>query len=211
MSYREGKRRTSWIMKKRAVDHRKAHKSPYWRIGARWPRANVPAAEVPPRGRPDDRGRGLRRARETPAAVPGSLLADGALNWSLRRYVRASSLRVWLRRQAPREGAASVSAGRSGLFRAASPRAGTAARAGSPGPVARADGVSRLPRRALRYRKHRNRQMELLTQVAASLRGGVRRDTAITPRESTGAEDLGMATLSNRVCVESNIFGFVMT
>ena len=168
-------------------------------------------AGTPSRGRRGRRGPGSRRAREASAAVPASPLAEGALNWSLRRYVRASSLRVWLRRQAPGAGAASVSADRSGLLRTAGPWAGTAAGAGSTRPVKRVNGVLRPSGRALRYRTHRNRQMELLTQVAASLRGGVRRGAAITARERADAEDLVLTTLSSRVCVQSNIFGFVMT
>ena len=83
--------------------------------------------------------------------------------------------------------------------------------AGSTRPVKRVNGVLRPSGRALRYRTHRNRQMELLTQVAASLRGGVRRSAAITARERADAEDLVLTTLSSRVCVQSNIFGFVMT
>jgi hypothetical protein len=199
------------------MDNRRAHKSPQWRIGARWPRAGVPlpgfrrgaaaVTAVAAIGAVQGRGAPRKcRPRRRVLRAP-----RGALNWSLRRYVRASSLRVWLRRQAPEAGAASVSADRSGLLRTAGPRAGTVGEAGSPGPVNRAKIGSRQLGRALLYRSHRNRQMEHWTQAAASLRGGVRRGSAITPRECADAGGLVLTTLSSRVCVQSNIFKFVMT
>ena len=182
-------------MNKAAVNHHKAHKPRQWRTGTRSPRVGVPspgfrhgpAARVagpggaPGEGRP--RGRNFPHVRES-------------LNWTLRRYVRALSLRVSLRRQAPGTGGTPVPAGRDRLRRAAAQRV---------------IGVSLSTDHALRYRIHRNRQMEHLTQVAASLRGGVRRGAAITPREHTVPQDLLSTTLSYKTCVQSNIFGFVMT
>jgi hypothetical protein len=91
-------------MIKPAVNHDKAHKSPQWRAGARPPRAGVPRPESrrraagAPAGRP---GAGPRRVPRRPPGGGDSLLCGKSLNWTLRRYVRASSLRVWLRRHRP--------------------------------------------------------------------------------------------------------------
>jgi len=185
-------------MKKPAVNSHKAHKSLQWRIGAWWPRATVPLPGCR-HGAAAGHCRGAHEKRRPQGRVPLSL--RGSLNWSLRRYVRASSLRVWLRRHAPEAGAASVPSGRIGLLRAAGLRAGKAGQARSPASVKRANGVSRPSAHALRYRTHRNRQMEHFTQVAASLRGGVRRGTAITMRERADVRDLVLTTFSSRVCV----------
>ena len=167
-------------MNKPAVNHRRAHKAPQRRDGARRPHVGVPL--------PAPFGRLLLPPR-------------WSLNWSLRRYVRAWSLRVWLRRQASQAAGASGPANRDGPLRAPGRRAGTAGEARSLASGERANGVSRTFRRALRYRIHRNRQMEHLTQVAVSLRGGVRRGLAITPRERTDGGDLLLTTLSNKACV----------
>ena len=43
------------------------------------------------------------------------------------------------------------------------------------------------------------------------LRGGERRVACLAGRESDRASDLLVATLSSNSCVQSNIFGFVMT
>jgi hypothetical protein len=195
-------------MKKTAVNPHKAHKSLQWRIGAWWPRATVPLPGSR-RGAAAGHCRGAYAKRRPRGQAPLSL--RGSLNWSLRRYVRASSPRVWLRRHAPEAGAASVPSGRIGLPRAAGLRVGMAGQARSPASDKRANGVSRPSAHALRYRTYRNRQMEHLTQVAASLRGGVRRGTVITTRERADVRDLGLTTFSSRVCVLSNIFKFVMT
>jgi hypothetical protein len=184
-------------MDKAAVNHHKSHKPRQWQTGARSPRAGVPssgarhgpAARVvgaPGAGRP--RGCNFPHVRES-------------LNWTLRRYVRALSLRVSLRRQAPGTGGTPVPAGRDRLRRAAGQRAGAAGEAGSPLPAERVIGVSLSTDHALRYRIHRNRQMEHFTQVAASLRGGVRRGAAITPREHAAPQDLLSTTLSYKTCV----------
>ena len=198
-------------MNKAAVNHHKEHKPPEYRVGARPQRAGAPRP-VLRHGRAADgacRG-GCRCGERRPRSRAFPSMRE-SLNWTLRRYVRALSLRVWLRRQAPGTGGTPVRAGRDSLLRAAARRAGRAGEAGSPAPVERVNGVSLSLDRALRYRIHRNRQMEHMTQVAASLRGGVRRGAAITPRERAVALDLVLTTLSNRTCVRSNIFGFVMT
>jgi hypothetical protein len=198
-------------MKKPVANHHKTHKSPEWRTGDWLPGAGVPPPE-------------FRRRPAASAAVDGGAAPAGgrlrcrirpcrgkSLNWTLRRYVRASSLRVWLRRHAPETGGATVPAGRNGALRVAVRRTETAGDVRSPAPGAPPCGVSLSRNDLLRYRIHRNRQMEHLTQVAKSLRGGVRRGAAITPRESTGAPDLLLTTLGSRMRVQSNIFGFVMT
>jgi hypothetical protein len=188
-------------MKKPAANHHKPHKSLKWRTGDGPPDAGVPVPEfgglpcasgagnggaAPGRGRP--------RWRIPPA--PGK-----SLNWTLRRYVRASSLRVWLRRHAPETGGATVPAGRNGALRVAVRRTATAGDVRAPARGDPPHGVSLSRAHLLRYRIHRNRQMGHLTQVAESVRGGVRRDAAITPRECTGAPDLVLTTLSNKTHV----------
>jgi hypothetical protein len=191
-------------MKKSAISHHKTHKPLRWRDSRR---ATV---GVPPPG--------LRRGADL-AETPGShwrghrfrFSLPGALNWTLRRYVRASSLRVWLIRRVTGTGRASGLADRNGPLCARGRQARAVCRARSPMLRERAIGVSRPEGSALRYRASRNRQMEHLVQVAAVLRGGVRRGSAITPRERSAPWDLGLATLSSKTCVESNIFGFVMT
>jgi hypothetical protein len=188
-------------MNKAAVNHHKVHKPLQCRASARWRWAGAPLPR-PGRGPAansaghGDAWSGERRSRGR--AFPSM---RESLNWTLRRYVRALSLRVWLRRQAPGTGGTPVPAGRDSLLRAAPRRAGTAAESGSPAPVERVNGVSLSLDHALRYRIHRNRQMEHLTQVAGSLRGGVRRGAAITPRERAAALDLVLTTLSNRTSV----------
>jgi hypothetical protein len=198
-------------MKKPAANHHKTHKSPKWRTGGWLPGVGVPPPEF--RCRPDVSGAvdggaapGEGRSRCCVRFSPGM-----SLNWTLRRYVRASSLRVWLRRHTPETGGATVPADRNGALRVAVRRTETAANVRSPALGAPPHGVSLSSDDLLRYRIHRNRQMEHLTQVAKSLRGGVRRGAAITPRECAGALDLVLATLGSRTCVRSNIFGFVMT
>ena len=185
-------------MRKPVVNYDKAHKSPQWLPSARAPRAGVPLPGF--RYRPESchdsaasgaggAGPGERRPRGR-----NSLFRGKSLNWTLRRYVRASSLRVWLRRQVPEAGGAPVPAGRRGPLRVASGQAGTASGGRSPAPGERLHGVSPGRDRVLRYGIHRNRQMEHLTQAVAGLRGGVRRGAAITPRERATAPDLLLTT-----------------
>jgi len=198
-------------MNKVELNHHKAHMPLQCRAGVRSRRVGAPlpgSCDGPAAGGACHGGGRSGECRSRGRAFPS---AREYLDWTLRRYVRALSLRVWLRRQAPGTGGTPVPAGRESLLRAAARQAGRAGEAGALAPVERANGVSLSLDRALRYRIHRNRQMEHLTQVAASLRGGVRRGAAITPRERAVALDLVLTTLSNRTCVRSNIFGFVMT
>lgn len=180
-------------MEKQAVDHHKAHKSPQWRLGASWPRVGILSSAFR-RGRVGTLGPGGDAPGKCWLRAPDFPSLRESLNWSLRRYVLASSLRVWLRRQVPE-------AGGDGLFRVASRWTGTAKGTRSPGPAERANGVSLSSERVLRYRTYRNRQMEHLTQLAASLRGGVRRGTAITPRERTEVQDRVLTTLGDNSSV----------
>jgi hypothetical protein len=184
-------------MNKAAVNHHKAHKPRQWPTGARSPRVGVPSSGV--RHGPAARVAGAPGV-ERPRGCNFPHVRE-SLNWTLRRYVRALSLRVSLRRQAPGTGGTPVPAGRDRLRRAAAQRAGAARKAGSPVPAERMIGVSLSTDHALRYRIHRNRQMEHLTQVAASLRGGVRRGAAITTREHPASRDLLSTTLSYKTCV----------
>ena len=183
-------------MNKVALNHHKAHRSPQWPTSATAGRPHRACRhDVADRA---GRGGGAPLARGPFGRTFPP--ARESLNWSLRRYVRASSLRVWLRRQAPRAGGAPVTVG-SGVILRAAPRSKTTRKASSPALVARIGGVSLSMDDSLRYRIHRNRQMEHFTQLAASLRGGVRHGAAITPRERSAAWDLVLTTLSNAMCV----------
>jgi hypothetical protein len=184
-----------------AVNHHKAHKPLQCRAGTRWRRAGapLPGFRHGPAAGGAGHGDGGSAERRSPGCAFPSVRES--LNWTLRRYVRALSLRVWLRRQAPGTGGTPVPAGRDSLLRAAARRAGAAGESGSKAPVEGTRGVSLSLAHSLRYRIHRNRQMEHLTQVAGSLRGGVRRGAAITPRERAAHWDLVLTTLSNKMTV----------
>lgn len=187
-----GERGTPWNMEKSTVNHHKAHKSLQrpgnWRSSAGvpvpgWRRGAAVAHRL---GAP----RVLRRLRLAP---------PGALNWSLRRYVRPSSLRVWLMRRAAGAGCANALAGESG------PLCDVGRQAARPARRVRccrapAVGGSRPGSDALPGRVSRNRQTEHSVQVAASLRGGVRLGSAITLREHLGPGSSVSATISNRSC-----------
>jgi len=191
-------------MKKTAVIHQKTQMPPQWR-GTWWATAGIPLPSLQRGGTVPERAAGLRADRRL------FLSPQGPLNWSLRRYVPASSLRVWLRRRARGIGDATAPGGRGGPFRALGWPAEAAGYIRPRLVRERADGVSRAGGRALGYRASRNRQMEHSVKAAVSLRGGVRRGSAITPRECADVEDLVLTTLSSKTSVESNIFGFVMT
>ena len=185
-------------MNKAEVNPHKAHKPLQSRAGARPRRAGAPLPGLrqgPAAGSACHADGGPGECRSRSRTFPP---VRESLNWTLRRYVRALSLRVWLRRQAPGTGGTPVPAGRDSLSRAVAGRAVAAGEAGSTAPAERVGGVSLSSDHALRYRIHRNRQMEHLTQVAASLRGGVRRGAAITPRERVAARDPALTTLSDK-------------
>jgi hypothetical protein len=135
-----------------------------------------------------------RRARRE---IASSGLSGESLNWSLRRYVRASSLRVWLTRRALAMArsvrlAGAVSAGR-----------------GCSGAVAKAGWPAVGGQRAIRL--YRNGQMEHYTQVATGPRGGVRCGVTAGAAARGSAQDLVLTTLGSKVIMESNIFRLVMT
>ena len=182
------------MMNKSAVKHHKAHRSPQWR-GCRWAIADVPPPD-PRHGAAAPEAPGARWPRRRFRLSP-----PGSLNWSLRRYVPASSLRVWLMRRATGTGRADGMTGRHGSPAPAGGEPGRA-RTRPPGSSSeRADGGSRPPGSTRRYRPSENRQMAHLVQVAAGLRGGVRRGSAITAREGADRDDLILTTLSSSSCV----------
>jgi hypothetical protein len=194
-------------MKKLIVNHHKAHKALRWRI-------DVPAKRDPPERCPwavpvagaERPGMAGRVAFSSRPEVPELDFAAVRPGFVAACMVEAAGVRGGRRTRAGR----CTRAGRSAR---PSPRrtAGAAGETRSPAPAEPRRGVSLSQDRALRYRIDRNGQMEHLTQVAASLRGGVRRGAAITPRERAAAADLASATFGDESGVQSNIFGFVAT
>lgn len=182
-------------MNKAAISHHKPHKPPQCGTGAK-PSVGLSAQRRPPGPVSADRVAGASGERCSRGS--SCLSVRESLNWTLRRYVPALSLRVWLRRQAPETGCTVAQAGRGGPpcrpVSVGAVRVGTAGETGSRVPVGRAHGVSLSRGHTLRYRVHRNRQMEHFAQVEISLRGGVRRAASITARERVAASDLGSAT-----------------
>ena len=176
------------------VNHHKTDKSPPWH-GACGAGAEAPVTS-PGRSAAGARGPRATRPRHR---IPRS--RAGSLNWSLRRYVLASSLRVWLRRRPGGEGRPDTPAGRGGRLGARARRPGTVGGTRSPLLRERGSGGSRASGSVLGYRASRNRQMEHLAQPAVSLRGGVRRGSAIAARESVDAGGLILTTLSSDSCV----------
>lgn len=142
-------------------------------------------------------GRLCAEPRVTRPEIAAACLPGDSLNWSLRRYVRGWSLRVWLRRRA--------------LVTARAPRPASAIAAGGRphGAVAKAGCPAVAGQQA--HRLYRNGQMEHSTQNATGLRGGVRCGPAVRPTAWDGARDLLMTTLGNKVVMESNISRLVMT
>jgi hypothetical protein len=76
-----------------------------------------------------------------------------------------------------------------------SPDGGVASGAGQPGPVGYPE----------------SDKGNIFPMAGKRLSSGARRVACLAGRESDRARDLLVATLSNNACVESNIFGFVMT
>jgi hypothetical protein len=149
--------------------------------------------------------------------------ACAALNWALRGYGRAQRPRVMLFGRVQETGG---TARARGLLQASSRRpsvaAATVAGPGqaclcAPGtrPAARPaispGGGSPAAGRGPCHRLHRNGQMEHSAQVAAGLRGGVRRRAAIAVRENARHRDQVLTTFGSEMCVYSNIFRFVAT
>jgi hypothetical protein len=191
-------------MRQPAVNHGKAQTPRQWRCWA--PR--------PCTGGRDRAARGAHRPRG-----PVCRLAGRSLNWSLRRYVRASSLRVWLRRRQAETRCAPCPA----ATRAPTARAGAVGRDGlrragrHPGPAGQGrpggppDGRTRPSGTRRRHPKYRNGQMEHFTQAAMVRRGRARPGPAGSSAEREGARDLGLATLRDRATMQGDIFRFVMT
>ena len=191
-------------MKKSVAIHQKTHMPPLWR-GTWWATPGIPVPCLPHGGTVPERAGGLRAERWLPPPRVRSL------NCSLRRYVPTSSLRVWLTRRGSGTSEATAPVDRDGPSRTPGRPAGAAGCVHPPLFRERSNGVSRPERHTLGYRASRNRQMEHLVQAVVSLRGGVRRGSAITWRERADLRDLLSTTLSNNAYLRSNIFGFVMT
>ena len=181
-------------MKTSVAIHHKTHMSPQ-RRGTWRATDGIPLPSLPRGGAVPERAGGLRVGRRL------SLSWAESLNCSLRRYVPTSSLRVWLSRRVSSTGDATVPGGRRGPSHVPRLPAGAAGDIQMSSFRVRPNGVSRPEWRALRYRASRNRQMEHLVQAAVSLRGGVRRDSAITSRESADLRDLPTTTFSDNVYV----------
>jgi len=107
---------------------------------------------------------------------------------------------AWTVRAAGRAGRARVGGGRAGAVGAPSLR-----------PRWRGGAGSRPASHGRRRRGQRNGQIAHFSQVAKGLRKGMRRGAAITPRERAAVRDLRLTTLGNGSCVQSSIFGFLMT
>jgi hypothetical protein len=218
-------------MEKTAVNHVKAHKSlPVLPFPGRPRQRRRQGQHSAVRSRPGGplsvpclravagaRGRGGVPGGGRPGPGAGRH-PDKSLNWSLRRYVQASSLRVWLVRRMPGTGsepgspapppsAAAVGGRLSGAagWRPAADAGARQVASGGRGSGRRRDGL------ALPYRRHRNGQMEHFTQVATGLQGDVRRGAALAARERGGAGDLVLTTFRNQATMESSIFKFVTT
>jgi hypothetical protein len=149
-------------------------------------------------------GTGAARCRPCPRHDPARTAPRAALNRPLRRPEPALGPLACSRRPGP--GAALPGVRGSACGRRRIPP-------GACPPSLRNEVTCRSGPRghALRYWLHRNGQMAHRTQVTAGLRGGVRRGAAIAAREHAGPSDQGLTTFGSITCIQSNIFGFVMT
>jgi hypothetical protein len=190
-------------MRKSVVDHHKTHMALCERTGA-------PAAAC-----------GRRRSPRVPpttvtrAGCPAALAAAGPAFARVRPGFFAACIveaAVAETGGGPATAGAGTAkaAGRDGRPRAGGGRAGTA---GEPFRRLRRRGCggSRSTDYGHPRRERRNGQIEHFSRVTARLRKGVRRGAAITPRERADAQDLRLTTLGSEPCVQSSIFGFVMT
>jgi hypothetical protein len=107
---------------------------------------------------------------------------------------------AWTARAIGRDGRPRVGGGRAGTVGAPSRRLRR-----------RGGGESRPTGHRHPRRGQRNGQIEHFSQIATGLRRGIRRGAAITTRERANGQDLRLTTLSSEPCVQSSIFGFVMT
>ena len=182
-------------MRKSAVDHHKTHLS----LGGR---PGVPAAACWCQRSPRVPGTAAARAGRSAAGLAFAAVRPGFCTACI---VEAAVAEASGGPAAAGTGTA-LAVGRDGRTRVggrhAGPPGGTARQCGGgPRPM-----TYRHPRR-----EWRNGQMEHFSRIAARSRKGVRRGAAITPRECANAQDLLLTTLSNEPCVQSSIFGFVMT
>jgi hypothetical protein len=186
-------------MRKPAVIYHKAHMSLCGR----------PGAAAPVRGR--RRGPRLPRTAAARAGCPAPGLAFAAVRpaFFAACIVEAAvaeagggptTAGAGTARQAGREGRPRVGGGRAGTVGAPSRRLRRRGRGGS-----------RPTGQGHPHRGQQNGQIEHFSQIATGFRKGMRRGAAITPRERADARDLLLTTLSSEPCVESSIFGFVMT
>jgi hypothetical protein len=193
-------------MRKLAVDHHKTLLSP---CGRPCGRPGAPAAACGPKRSPCDPRGAVARAGGPATRAAGSLaFAAVRPGFSAACMVEAAVAEAGGSATA---GAVTVpAAGRDGC-----PRAGDcpARTAGEPSRRLRrrGGGGSRSTDHGHPRRGQRNGQIEHFSQAATRLRKGVRRGAAITPRERADARDLLLTTLGSEPCVQSSIFGFVMT
>jgi hypothetical protein len=180
----------------------------------------------PPAGRigrfpcpgPEVAARAGSLAAAVPCRLPGaprpSRPPSGSMSCLLGRSEPSVRLLVSLSRHAPETGGAARG---DGLARSGGPLRSPAALTAGPvlsgpsGPGTRPGGGSPGASAGPRQLFQRNGQMEHSTQVAAGLRRGVRRGAAIATREEAGLWDQVLTTFGNESCIQSNIFGFVMT
>jgi len=189
------------MMENPTINHHKAHKSEQWR------RARCASAVLAPRPR-----RQHSAAAPLPPRVPELVFAQVHPGFVATCMVEATGSRVELRERVgppARPGVRLRAAGQGG-------RIGTVAGAPPVGNGASRRGESKWlspcgRRPGHRSRTRRNGHTAHLAQVAASLRGGVRRGSAITARERADASGPILTTLGDHVDVKSNIFKFIVT
>lgn len=200
MSPGPGERGTPWNMKRSAANHYKSHNS------LRRPGGRRPAAVAPVPGFPCGAVAGGTGAPGVAALAPPGA---GGLAELVFAAVRPAFVAACMVNAAGNQGGLRERAGRRERPRARCRAAGREdswnAFAAGAGGLSRT-GSGALPHhgkgnRAKGNRANRNRQMEHMVQVAASLRGGVRRGSAITPREQADEVSLVLTTLSNQLCV----------
>jgi len=192
-------------MRKSVVDHHKAHMSPYGRPSApavacgrqrspRVPRTEAARAECP---------------TECPAAWPAVGLAFATVRPGFFAACIVEAVAEAGGGSATASAGTVPAAGPDGRLRPGGSRVGAASEPS--GRPRRRGGGSRHGGRGLTRQERRNGQMEHFFPLVTGPRKGVRRGAAITPRERADARDLLLTTLSSEPCVQSSIFGFVMT
>jgi hypothetical protein len=190
-------------MRKLAVDHHKTLLSPCGRQGA-------PAAVCGPKRSPRAPRRAVARAGGPATQAAASLaFAPVRPGFSAACMVGAAAAEAGGGSAAAGEGTVPA-VGRDGRPRVGDCPARTACEPSRR--LRRRDGGgSRSADHGHPCRELQNGQMEHFSKAAMRLRKGVRRGAAITPRERADAWDLRLTTLGSEPCVQSSIFGFVMT